>query len=81
MKAQSESNKTQLGVWGSTLQAPRILLRRFELPKLVLRLTCFNRFIQRTALVNTSLTTVGRLFDYLFHLSSCMLNGENINRH
>ena len=44
--------------------------------KLVLRLTFFNRFIQRIASVNTSLTSVGRLLGFLFYVK----RGENINR-
>ena len=61
---------------GGSAASPYNFLTRSELPKLVLRLTFFNRFIQRIALVNTSLTSVGRLFGYLFHLSSYMLNGR-----
>ena len=55
-------------------------LTQFKLPKFVSHLTFFNCFTQRILLVNTSLTSVGRLLDYLFHLSSSMLNRENINR-
>ena len=46
----------------------KLFLTRIELPKLILRLTFLNRFMQRMALMNTSLTSVGGLFGYLFHL-------------
>ena len=62
-------------VGGRSGKAPRNFLTRFELLKLVFRLTFFNRFIQRIPLVNTFLTSMGKLFGYSFHLSSNMLNG------
>ena len=57
--------------WGTGANPSEIFLTRFELPKLVLRLTFFNCFTQPIVLLNTSLTSVGRVFGYLFHLSSC----------
>ena len=71
------SGKIQLGAW-CVLQAPRIFIAHFKLPELVLRLTFFNRFTQRIALVNTSLIFVGRLFGYIFHLIMLtILTGKN----
>ena len=62
--------------WRTGTKPPEFFWKCFELPKLVLRLTFLNRFRQRISLVNTTLTSVGRIFGYLFHLSSFMLNGR-----
>ena len=73
---QNTSNKAQLGVLG-VLQATRIFKTCFELPKPILHKTFLhiNHFSQHTALVNASLTSVGRVLGYLFHLSSYMVQG------
>ena len=82
------SKKAQLRVWGpvsplmGTGQRPvggqrqslQKMLTHFELPKLVLCLMFFKCFIQGIVLLNTSLTSMVRVFGYLFHLSSYMLN-------
>ena len=62
---------------GTGAKLPEIFLTRFELPRLVLRVTFFIRFIQRIALVNTLLPSIWILISSFVLF---MLNEEDISR-
>ena len=58
--------------WGTRGKAPRNFFNMFWTTETSFAFSVFNCFIQHIALVNTFLTSVGRLFGYSFRLSFYM---------